>query len=109
MRYPRAKTAERGYGSKWRTYRAGYLKSHPLCTYCDRQGKTVAANVVDHIKPHKGDQTLFWDPTNHQALCKHCHDAHKQSEEDRGYSGQVGADGWPVDPRHPANGGKGGS
>jgi 5-methylcytosine-specific restriction protein A len=30
--------------------------------------------VVDHIIPHRGDQYLFWDQENWQALCKDCHD-----------------------------------
>jgi 5-methylcytosine-specific restriction protein A len=32
------------------------------------------AEVVDHIKPHKGDMTLFWDENNWQSLCKMHHD-----------------------------------
>ncbi len=35
----------------------------------------VAATVVDHVKAHKGDQQLFWDETNHRAVCKPHHDA----------------------------------
>ena len=38
------------------------------------KGKFVAATVVDHIVPHKGDEKLFWDRNNWQALCKQCHD-----------------------------------
>ncbi len=53
--------------------------------------------------PHRGDRKLFWDSGNWQSLCKKCHDKHKQREERRGYSAAVGADGWPSDPRHPAN------
>jgi 5-methylcytosine-specific restriction endonuclease McrA len=30
--------------------------------------------VVDHIQPHKGDETLFWDENNWQPLCRQCHD-----------------------------------
>ena len=40
--------------------------------------------MVDHIKPHKGDETLFWDETNWQALCKPHHDIDKQREERNG-------------------------
>jgi 5-methylcytosine-specific restriction protein A len=25
--------------------------------------------------PHRGDDLLFWDPNNWQALCRDCHDA----------------------------------
>ena len=54
----------------------------------------------------EGDDELsgpFWDPDNWQALCKSHHDGAKQSEDRRGYSTAVGADGWPLDPRHPVN------
>ena len=37
---------------------------------------------VDHIIPHRGDQKLFWDRNNWQALCKPCHDR-KTGKEDR--------------------------
>nr|WP_244485255.1 HNH endonuclease signature motif containing protein [Pseudolabrys sp. Root1462] len=71
---------------------------------CEGQGLTVAATVVDHIIPHKGDQKLFWDiEGNWQPLCKFHHDSAKQAEEGRGYSGEVGLDGWPLDQKHPAN------
>jgi 5-methylcytosine-specific restriction protein A len=47
-------------------------------------GDTTAANVVDHIKPHKGDQALFWCRDNWQSLCKRCHD-YKTATEDGGF------------------------
>jgi len=43
-----------------------------------------AATVVDHIKPHRGDKTLFWERSNWQALCKQCHDI-KTAKEDGGF------------------------
>jgi 5-methylcytosine-specific restriction protein A len=71
----RASSYQRGYDNKWREYRLGFLRSHPLCKACEAQGRLTQANVVDHIKDHRGDQRLFWDANNHQALCKSCHDA----------------------------------
>lgn len=59
--------------------------------------------MVDHIIPHKGDQQLFWDEGNWQSLCKDHHDSTKKAEEARGYSAEVGLDGWPLDRKHPAN------
>ena len=38
-----------------------------------------------------------------QSLCKACYDSTKQTEERRGYSREVGTDGFPLDPRHPGN------
>ena len=70
---------------------------------CAREGKVSPARVVDHIRPHRGDVELFWDRSNWQPLCKPCHDRVKQSEEARGYSHEIGEDGWPLDPKHPAN------
>jgi 5-methylcytosine-specific restriction protein A len=67
-----------------------------------KAGQLTPANVADHITPHKGDATLFWTGSL-QSLCAPHHDAAKQAEERRGYSGECDPDGWPIDPRHPAN------
>lgn len=93
----RGTAAERGYDSNWVKARGFYLRKHPLCVYCWRDGRVVAANVVDHIIAHKlkeaidsGDEAkvekaraLFWNSTNWQSLCKPCHDSVKQKEERR--------------------------
>lgn len=73
----------RGYGYRWQQYRLRFLAEHPLCVMCKQAGRVEAATVVDHIEPHKGDDALFWDTDNHQALCKRCHDGAKQREEAR--------------------------
>jgi len=80
----RGTAAQRGYDSRWRKYRIKFLAQHPYCVECLKQGKFVFATVVDHIKPHKGDKKLFWDPNNHQSLCKPCHDR-KTATEDGGF------------------------
>lgn len=61
----------------------------------------VWATVADHITPHRGDHTLFFDYENTQSLCDHCHSSAKQSEERIGYSKEIGIDGLPIDPKHP--------
>jgi len=73
----RGTAAERGYGRAWQKARAAYLAEHPLCVIAltHRSDEVVAAKVVDHIVPHRGDQVLFWDVSNWQAGCKRCHDA----------------------------------
>lgn len=91
---------------RWVKGREQHLWANPLCVMCLARGQTTAARVVDHIIPHRGDAQLFFDPMNWQSLCDHDHDVHKQRLEQRGYSDQLDADGWPVDPLHPANGGK---
>lgn len=73
--------ASRGYDGRWRQYRVQFLRANPLCVYCEREGKVTAATVVDHIVPHKGDMSVFWQLDNHQALCKLCHDSTKAVQE----------------------------
>ena len=67
---------ERGrwFDARWHKAHSRFLKQHPLCAFCQAEGKIVLATVVDHIIPHRGDQRLFWDQTNWEALCKECHD-----------------------------------
>ena len=77
-------SSERGYGTAWRKARNAYLSANPLCVMCQAENKLVVANVVDHIIPHKGDQTLFWDQDNWQALCKAHHNSDKQMAERSG-------------------------
>lgn len=91
------------YNWRWRRLREQYLRINPLCRICWEGGRRIKATVVDHIIPHRGNMVMFWDEDNWQPLCKAHHDALKQREEKRGYSEQVGEDGWPVDPSHPAN------
>ncbi len=69
----RESSTKRGYGYKWKKARDAFLTDNPLCVQCLKEGLTVAANVVDHIIPHKGDMELFWDSSNLQALCSTCH------------------------------------
>ena len=68
-------------GSKWRKARERFLKCHPLCVQCQREGRLVKATVVDHIKPHRGNPILFWDERNWQPLCKHHHDVKTMTED----------------------------
>lgn len=67
--------AQRGYDARWRAARLVFLRAHPLCAECEREGRVIAANVVDHIVPHRGDQVLFWDRENWAPLCGECHRA----------------------------------
>lgn len=80
----RGTAAERLYGSAWQRYRETYLKRHPLCVECkagtplpggEPPTRITPATVVDHVRAHKGDRALFWEPTNHRAVCKPHHDA----------------------------------
>ena len=88
------------YDHKWRKIRTAFLAEHPLCSMCESRGRTEAATVVDHIKPHKGNPSLFYNEANLQPLCKPCHDSHKKRQEQGG--GVMGCDtnGIPIDPWH---------
>lgn len=37
--------------------------------------------VVDHKRPHRGDEALFWDKGNLQTVSKKYHDSEKQKQE----------------------------
>lgn len=84
----RGSSTKRGYGYKWQEASKGYLAHHPLCEECLQNNKLVPAKLVDHIVPHKGNQKLFWDRTNWQALCVDCH-AVKTAKEDGGFGNPV--------------------
>lgn len=84
---------------RWRNLRAAQLRSHPLCAMCEEDGRVTAATVCDHVRPHKGDATLFWSGP-FQSLCKLHHDATKQRAEARGYEPGSDASGQPRDPAH---------
>lgn len=84
----RSTASQRGYDGKWREARAAFLAAHPLCAEHQREGKTVAAVVVDHKIPHKGDKRLFWDRANWQSLCSDCHNA-KTAREDGGFGNRL--------------------
>jgi 5-methylcytosine-specific restriction enzyme A len=78
------------------------MAEHPLCKMCLARGLVVAAQVADHVIPHKGNYNLFWFGEL-QSLCTDCHNRDKQQIERKGYTTDIGKDGWPTDQRHPAN------
>lgn len=82
----RSTAAKRGYGYRWQCAREKYLQTHPLCTCAECQQRLVPlpADVVDHIIPHRGDMTLFWDKLNWQAMNHVCHNK-KTATEDGGF------------------------
>lgn len=81
---------------RWKDLREAHLSESPLCVYCIESGEVAAADVVDHIKPHKGDERLFWDRNNLQSLCAQCHDRLKQREELGQFVIRFGPDGYPL-------------
>ena len=94
------------YGTqRWRRRAKLQLRQHPLCAECERKGLVEPATQADHIDRHGGKPEAFWEGEL-QSLCYNCHKSKSAAEEgfrQRGYSLDVGEDGWPSDPRHPAN------
>lgn len=88
--------------ARWQNLRRRiFVRDMAICAMCKH---LIAGRFdVDHKKAHKGDLDLFWDESNLQLLHPACHAAAKQQEEVRGFSNEVGKDGWPVDVQHPAN------
>jgi 5-methylcytosine-specific restriction enzyme A len=90
---------------KFVNLRKAWLKSNPWCVFCLRDYKVYTpATILDHKKPHRGDDKLFLDVTNFQSLCKTCHDSKKQRQDNRGYSEEVDENGAYKDKRHPRYG-----
>lgn len=86
----------RWYRSKlWKARRTQQLNTHPLCTMCANDGRVVAASVVDHVVPHRGDYNLFLYGKL-QSLCPSCHSGMKQAYERGSTAVAIGPDGWPI-------------
>lgn len=68
--------------ARWRKLRwAVLVRDLFTCQTCRRLEGDTSLLVADHIRPHRGDERLFWDEANLQTLCKGCHDKAKQAEE----------------------------
>lgn len=68
--------------SKWKELRWEVLTRDKFtCKRCDEAQVDTSLLVADHIIPHRGDASLFWNKKNLQTLCKSCHDSIKQAEE----------------------------
>lgn len=64
------------YGRRWKAASKAFLDARPLCECdgCRAAGRVTAAEVVDHVVPHRGDEALFWDGSNWRPMAKRCHD-----------------------------------
>lgn len=70
------------YSSKsWLQLRALKLSINPLCEHCRKQGRTVAASVVDHKQPRCDAPELELDLDNLQSLCESHHNAKTAREQ----------------------------
>lgn len=69
----RQPASKRGYDATWAEVRKAYLRRHPLCEECERQGKVKPAVLVHHKIPlSEGGARL--DTSNLAAMCRRCHE-----------------------------------
>jgi len=69
--YERDPASNKRYGRAWKRIRDRYIKAHPLCEECQKQGKLTPAEEVHHILPlSKGGSS---SADNLMALCHSCH------------------------------------
>lgn len=70
-KYNRAPNHDKKYGNNWRRIRGLYVKKHPLCERCLKEGKTTPVEEVHHIIPlSRGGTNQF---SNLMSLCQSCH------------------------------------
>ena|ERR1700680_2868689 len=74
---PRKSARARGYSPTWDKAAATFKRHNPLCLGCRALGKSVPTELVDHVEPHKGDVTKFWNVFNWQPSCRWHHDVIK--------------------------------
>jgi len=85
----RGTSAQRGYGSRWQRYSRLFLRAHPICA---TEGCGRPSEHTDHEIPVCGPHDpLFWDESNHQALCQSCH-SRKTISVDRRRTDRIGRD-----------------
>lgn len=74
--------------TRWRKLRLSFLKEHPLCAECLKEGKVTPAEHVHHLKSpfSKGqvNQALMYDETNLESICAYHHGLEHQK--DNGYA-----------------------
>ena len=70
-KYDRDPAVRRRYGRTWRRIREDYVRSHPLCECCLKEGRLVPTEEVHHKLPLSEGGTHARE--NLIALCKPCH------------------------------------
>lgn len=70
-KYNRSPNHDKKYGNNWRRIRGLYVKKHPLCERCLKEGKITPVEEVHHIIPlSRGGTNQF---SNLMSLCQSCH------------------------------------
>lgn len=84
-------------GRPLQRFRDNYLRAHPLCAECERNGRLAAATQLDHkVALVNGGKDFHEDPDQAQGLCVPCH--RDKTARDLGHRIKpvIGTDGWPV-------------
>lgn len=69
--YDRDGITKKYYGHAWEKVRKRYVKTHPICEMCFKEGIISPVEHVHHIVPLKEGGTN--DESNLMSLCKSCH------------------------------------
>lgn len=70
-KYNRGYKSSERYGYSWRKIRDGYIKAHPLCEVCAKDGFMTPATLVHHKTPI--DEGGTHEVNNLMSLCNSCH------------------------------------
>lgn len=61
---------------KWKSLQQQQLRANPVCQLCGQ----AQATEVHHVIPHRGNEDLFYDPSNLISLCHNCHSEETRKE-----------------------------
>ena len=104
QRSDKAKSYRHLYNTaRWLRTRTYQLKQHPLCQRCLRKGHVTQATVCHHLDPRQKDNPATFYLGPFESRCTECHNSLDQQEEKLGFTTEIGSDGWPSHPGHPAN------
>ena len=70
-KYERSEDIHLKYGFRWHKIRQRYVKAHPLCELCLKEGRYTPVEEVHHILPVSKGGTH--DESNLMSLCRSCH------------------------------------
>jgi len=70
-KYERDPEINKTYGRSWKRIRDRYIKQHPLCEMCQKEGRLTPVDEVHHIVPvSQGGKSV---ESNLMSLCHSCH------------------------------------
>ena len=74
---------------------AHHLREHPLCQYCFERIILTPAKLCVPSEGHYATALV--------SLCRDCAESTARAIAQHGFRLDIGLDGWPLDPSHPAN------